>query len=211
MDVKFLSWVLARFFARFAALADMRRALDGVFVSPFYEERLANGKQRPDVDSIVSSKATYAIEGGALSPRLAHELARSFLAELVVPLGFVIVECEDVVAVRKRGDLNDCIRILPDLFSSFCTITCFPWVTDIWRVDKRWKGTYYPMIPFDLCRNGRPILIETALLYEVDRGSLRQLILERLSEISAISNKRQFADALGPQWAGIGSSLRLTQ
>jgi hypothetical protein len=209
IDAKFICDVLVKFFEGFADSSDIRRVLDGAFVSPFYEERLANGKQRPDVDSMVSSRAKYAVEGGALSPKLAYGLASSFFEKLVAPLGFVVIGGEDIVAVRKRGKLHDCIRILPDLFCSFATITCFPWTTDIWRVDKRWKGTYYPMIPFDLCQNGRPVLAQTAQLEKVDRSMLRELIVERLSEISHISDNGKFAESLGSQWNGVARSLRL--
>jgi len=208
IDPEFVASVLEPFFCRFATLEDVRRALGESFVSPFFRERLARGIPRPEIDALPTSNARYLVEGGATAKSVAHARGRAFLMEIMGPLGFSLVGSEDVVAIRPRGEVHDCVRFFIDAFGTFGALTCFPWTTAVWKVDKRWKGTYYPMIRHDVCEVGRPMLFELARLEGVKRIPLRLQVEERLGDLLSVSSVQEFTAQLDPKWATVATALR---
>jgi len=208
LDAEFAVRVLTKFFGHFGTLDDVRRSLEGRHVWPRFQEVLSQDFTRPEIDALVQSKALYAVGGGALTAYEAGSRYSEFLRRLLTPLGFSLVKSSDVIAVRRRGELHECVRILIDSFATFASITCFPWSTDIWRADKRWKGTYYPMIRFDLCNEQGRILFELEELETFDLDQLRSEVELTVDAFSSLKTSSDFVSALGPQWANIASSVR---
>lgn len=204
-----ISSMLQKFFAGFSTLLDIQNATEGRFLTPFFKERLTKGTTVLEVEALGLPAAIYPIEGGVLRRSYAIAIARSFLAELVEPLGFSMVESDDVVAILRRGDMYDCVRLLLDEFCTFASITCFPWTKAVWQVEKRWKGTYYPMVRFDVCQDGHPQLLELRKLKQVDITALRALICESMKNVTSVSSVDEFRLRLGPEWSSIANSLRV--
>lgn len=207
LDAALVVSILKLFFSRFATMEDVNRCLDGAFVTPFFQARLAHGTARPDVDALVSSSATYATVGGAVDRGCALATGKMFLTEMMSPLGFSLAKSEEVVVVRKNAEMYDCVRLTLDQFGTFATITCFPWTTKVWNVDKRWKGIYYPMLRQDVFVGDRPFLINLSRLTEIDVAKLRLLIEPYLADFASVSDARAFAERLGSQWSTLASSL----
>jgi hypothetical protein len=208
LDSAFLVSTLKVFFGRFATLQDLRRSLQGTYVTPFFQERLEQGAARPEIDALVTTSAIYAVTGGAIDRIAAHSVAAAFLSNILSLSGFSLAQTEDVVVIRARGEMFDCVRLVLDQFGTFASVVCFPWTTKIWKIDNRWKGTYYPMIPRDVCKNGRPILLDLSQLGQVDIADLHSGIQRCLAQIQAISDARTFADQMDPQWRTIANALR---
>ncbi|MES2319389.1 MAG: hypothetical protein V4631_18065 [Pseudomonadota bacterium] len=207
LDIPFAVDMIKSFFKEFAIPADVRRALDDLYVSPYFEELMP-------LDVPVSGNmaelpsATYDIAGGALSLNEARETARALLRAALVPLGFTMPEGADVVAVRPRGDMFDCVGAVMDAFGTFVTLTCFPWTPAIWRADENWKETFYPMVSYDVMKDGVPFVLPRRRLVDMDPASLRAFFEDGIRSSSEITNHLEFADMLGSSFATMAAKLR---
>jgi hypothetical protein len=209
IDPERIASMLRSFFRQFATLDDIRTALGDSYVTPFFIERLENGKPRTEIEEKVSSQALYEVHGGALDRNQVNEFARGFLSEVLAKKDYVIVKAEDVVAIRTRkGEMLDCVRLVVDDFGTFAVIVCFPWTTKVWNVDKRWKGTYYPMIPRYVGGEDRPMLVDLIENQNIDLERLRELLDDCVAGFAEINDAHAFAARLDSQWSSVAFGLR---
>lgn len=211
IDPEFVASMLKAFFRQFATLGDIRAAIGNDYVTPFFADRLEHGQSRPDVDVRVASRATYELLGGARSRKHANDLAYDFLIDVLANTGYSMVQGEDVVAIRPRdGNMLDCVRLVVDQFGTFGAFVCFPWSTKVWSVDRRWKGSYYPMLYRYVGGEDHPILVDLSEKQNADRERLRELVEECSAEFSEIRDVHSFAAHLDSQWSNVaGGLLRL--
>jgi hypothetical protein len=208
VDATFIVDMIKAFFKDFATPADVRRALDDLYVSPYFEKLLPLDVPVPGNMAALPS-ATYDVAGGALSLSEARETARTQLGIALVPLGFMLPEDADVVAVRRRGDMFDVVRAVLDDFGTFVTLTCFPWTTAVWRADENWDGIYYPMVSYTVMKDGVPFVLSRQAFIEMNPVVLGALLEDGIRRSSEITNHLQFADALSSSFATIAAKLRL--
>jgi hypothetical protein len=209
IDPEHVASILRSFFRQFATLDDIRAALEDSYVTPFFVERLANGKPRLEIEERVSSQALYEVRGGALGRNRINELARAFLGEILAKTDYAIAKTEDVVAIKPRKEeMLDCVRLIVDEFGTFAVLVCFPWTTKVWSVDKRWKGTYYPMLPHYVGSEDRPMLFDLLEEKNADPERLRVLIDDCAAKFSEISDIHAFAALLDSQWSAVALGLR---
>lgn len=209
LDAAVAADTLAGFFAPFRTLDDLRNALDGGYVLPFFKERLADAAPRLDLAAHSGSQAAYAVPGGARSLDEARQACRDFLRAVVAPLGFQPAPGVDIVAIRERGELVDCVRILPDDFGTFASLLCFPWSRLAWAADRRWKGTYYPAVATPVPAEGGAWLAPVARLEAVDIEALRGQVAASLAHTAAgCATADDFIARLGGDFATLANAMR---
>lgn len=207
VDAVFVTRVITGFFSAFACPDDVRRALDGLWVSPHFAPLLALDAPIPaSVESL--PLAGYQVIGGALSPARLEELTRAHLMAALAPLGFLAVPGADVLAVRQRGDMFDGVRLIPDEFGTFLTLICFPWPAAVWEADPKWEDRFYPMLPFDVRCDGEALVLSPQEFLQLEARELGELLKEGLAQAGAVSDHREFADRLDTQFATLASRLR---
>jgi hypothetical protein len=200
--------VLLGFFSRFATVDDVRRALQGAYVTPYAEERLQRDIATPAC-VLALPLANYPVPGGALALADATGQARAQLERALAPLGFAIAQMEDAVAVRQRGNMFDGVRAVMDAFGTHVTLACFPWPAAMARADKRWKDTYYPMVSYDVMReDGRLLILPLNQFVALEPEQLRAMVEEGIARSARVENHLAFADLLDGQWASLAGKLR---
>ncbi|SFG91058.1 hypothetical protein SAMN05518865_12264 [Duganella sp. CF458] len=206
IDEDLVAKTVAEFLGLFATPADVRNALAGQFVYPYYESRLPiDAPPIPAMSDL--SEANYPVAGGARTLESARAAARDKLQTALGEVGFKLSPESDAIAVRPRGHMFDGVRALLDNYGSHIPLTCFPWTTAIWQVDKRWKGSYFPMLPFDVLASGKPVLFTVDEFVNLGNDKLRELVAPALELAAQIQNHHQFADALSSDWGRVAESL----
>jgi hypothetical protein len=175
-------------------------------VYPYFESRLA--ADAPPIPAMSGLPlANYAVAGGARSLEYATAAAREKLYAALGEAGFKLAPQPDVIVVRARGNMVDGVSALLDKFGTHVSLTCFPWTTAIWQVDKRWKGSYYPMLPFDVLADGKPALFTIDEFINLENSALRELVAPGLARAAQVGNHHQFAGALSTDWARVAENL----
>lgn len=206
IDEDLVAKTIAGFLEQFATPADVRNALAGQFVYPYFESRLP-----VDVPPIPAMSglpaANYVVAGGARTIESAKAAARGKLQAALGEAGFKLSPEPDVIAVRSRGHMFDGVRALFDHHGTYITLTCFPWTPAVWQVDKRWKGSYFPMLPFEVLASGKPALFTVDEFVNVENDKLSALVAPALELASQVKDHHQFADALTTDWRRIAENL----
>lgn len=206
MDGDLVVKVVSGFLGRFATPSDVRNALADRFTGSHFGERLP--VDAPLTQAMLELPiAKYPVEGSASSLEGARDAARQKLKDALGGDGFKLSPEADAIAVRARGAMFDGVRALIDDFGMYITLTCFPWTTAVWQVDKRWKGSYFPMLPFEVQSDGKPVLFSVDEFVDLEKGKLREMVAPCLERAAQVRNHHQFADALGANWGQIAANL----
>jgi len=206
IDENQVAKTIAEFLGCFATPADVRNALADQHVYPYFESRLA--ADAPPIPAMSGLPlANYAVVGGARSLEYATAAAREKLYAALGEAGFKLAPQPDAIVVRARGSMVDGVSALLDKFGTHVSLTCFPWATAIWQVDKRWKGSYYPMLPFDVLADGKPALFTIDEFIDLENSALRELVAPGLARAAQVGNHHQFAGALGTDWARVAENI----
>lgn len=208
VDTEVALTVLLGFLARFASLEDVRRAVEGIWIHPHAQACLSlDGPAAAMVEAL--PLASYPVPGGAVSLDSAVAMARVQLAGALEPLGFVMANCSDVVALRKRGAMADGVRAVLDSFGTHVTLSCFPWPDAVARADKRWKDSPYPMVPYDVVHeDGSLALWPLDSFCALAPDQLRALLAPGIACSSSVADHLAFAALLDGQWSTVASGLR---
>lgn len=99
------------------------------------------------------------------------------------------------------------MRVVPDAFGTYVTLTCFPWPIAVWRVDKRWKDNFYPMLSYDVIRAGKTCLLTFRDFIEMDHEQLQLLLEDGIRRSGEVGNHLEFADQLGSNWSEMAAKL----
>jgi hypothetical protein len=201
--------ILTRFLGQFASLADLRSCLEGRYLTPNFAARIAALERSDSTTCMVDSlpSARYEVRGGVLSNSQAMAMGREFIRKIAGPLGFELVAMDDVVAVRARGELHDCIRIVFDDLATMGKIVVFPWSTAIWKVEKRLRGTYYPLVSFPVRLDDNRTVLDVRELATAKVGFLDQSLQRSLAEMSGIGSVADLAQRIGSEWSTLRASL----
>jgi hypothetical protein len=203
----FAEEMIKTYFREFATPADVRRALDDLYVAPYFETLMTRDVPMPAHISALPA-ATYDVVGGALSLNETRQAARKKLGAALVPLGFTLPDCIDVVAVRRRADMFDAVTAVLDTTGTFVTLICFPWTPVVWQADKNWKGTYYPMVPYTVMKDDAPLVLARQAFVDMDPALLRDLVGDGIRRSSDIADHLQFADQLDASFTTMAGKLR---
>lgn len=207
IDEVLVARVIAEFLGRFAVSSDVRIALADQHVYPHFESRLP--VDPPPIPAMADLPApNYPVSGGACSLAAATNTARMKLQAALGEMGFKLSPQPEVIAVRARDGMIDGVVALLDQYGAYLTMCCFPWTKAVWQVDKRWKNSYYPMLPFDVLADGQPALFTVDEFVNLGNDKLRELVAPGLELAAQVKDHHQFANALGANWGGIAASLQ---
>jgi len=204
-DEELVARTIAGFFSQFARSEDVRKALLGHHVHPYFDERLSVDAQ-PIPAVLDLPMAAYPGPGGARSSEDVKALVREKLQAVFAGEGFSLAG-NDAVVIRPRGEMVDGISALIDDYGSYLTLSSFPWPKAVWQADKNWKGSYYPMLPFDVRSNDKLVLFTLDEFINLENSRLRELVTPGLEWVAQVKNHHQFADALGTSWGRIAAGL----
>lgn len=197
--------VLLEFFGNFRSIHDIQQVLIDRFVQTEFAllaSEIAGKEAKMDIPI-----ATYPITGNAPSAKEARNASMNFIARMLSDDGFVAVPGNDVVVVRPRGELFECVRVVLDEFSVIASLTCFLWSKDVWRADRRWKGTYYPLVPMNVIVDGVSWAMQVRHLSGANSGMLRTAVLNLFLESAEIVSVEDFIDSIGSEWVSLKSAL----
>jgi len=120
----------------------------------------------------------------------------------------VSLAANDAVVIRPRGGIVDGISALIDDYGTYLTLSSFPWPKAVWQADKNWKGSYYPMLPFPVLKDGKRWLVSIDEFVHLENGQLRELIAPALEMAAQVRDSHQFAGALGGDWRQVAEKLQ---
>lgn len=206
IDEDLVAKTIGRFLGFFATPPDVRNALAGQFVYPYFESRLT--VDAPPIPAMAELPApSYPVAGGARSLEYATAVARKKLQAALAEAGFKLSSQPDVIAVRARGNMIDGVSALLDKFGTYVSLACFPWTPAVWQVDKRWKGSYYPMLPFEVLADGKAARFTVEDFVNLENGKLLELLAPGLEQAAQFKNHHQYAGALGSDWGRVAENL----
>ncbi len=140
--------LLAAFFAAFRAEQDVVNSIAGIYVYPRFQaavEQLATGQGSLAPMADRGGSPLYAVPGGARSAELSATLLGQVFRPLAMRLGLTVSHQSPLLAVRERQPgVFDCVRVLPDKFSTVIAVEVFNWVRDVWAVEKHFRGEFHP-------------------------------------------------------------------
>lgn len=203
-ESSFLKLVVTEFFRGFSSLNDVRFCLQDQYVAPVFQDRLAVDKGEIDENF---PWALYPCPGGALNYKKAREAVAEMAESALSNLGFSITDGHDVIAVKPREEIIDCVRLYISPFNVFVYAECFQWSDAIWKIDRRTKGTYYPLNPRAVTHENRNLVWPIARLKDFDSGLLREAVESVLAQQRTVGNLQQLAEAAVPQWSSMKSLI----
>ncbi len=209
IDLIQIERVIRGFFSGFLSSKDIVRALEGIYVWPAYVpsvEKMASG----GLESYELTKARPAYEViGRGADNLSIEVSISGqIFKYMTSLGFKCDRKNRLLYMRQRGNIHDCVQIRFDIYRTLASIDVFQWTPDLWRADKRLRGTYHPFNGFEVEFDGRPILFSTANLQvigDVDIGQGLSVIDSRVSDVTDIFT---YINSIRPEHSTVAAQLR---
>lgn len=205
LDEELVARTIAGFFKHFASADDVRNALAGHHVYPYFSERLSIDAQPIPAMSDLP-EAHYPVAGGARSSEDVKGVVRSKLLAALAGEGFSLA-ARDAVAIRGRGEMFDGVSALIDDYGTYLTVSSFPWPKAVWQADKNWKGAYYPMLSFPVLDGDKPRLFGVDEFVNLESCVLRELIRTSQQLAARVRDSHQFAAALGSDWRQMAEKL----
>lgn len=203
--------LLSAFFSAFGASADIVNCLEGLYVPPQFEaaiDQLKSGQGPLAAPADCGGKPLYEITGGALSAQAAQTLLGAAFAPLARQLGLSVSKQSPLLAVRERmPGVFDCVRVLPDKYSTVFTVQVFNWVREIWAVEKRFFGEFHPFNARWVTDGGSTRWTPTRGVSEAVLAEWLGPIGEALSQVSKVSNCAEFMATMDNGYSAIRDRL----